>query len=159
MFTVGADFAVKQIEIKDADNGDPITITFQIWDLAGQPQFKEVRKSFYNGAKGALVVFDMTNPESWKNVPHWIQELWSNNGSGRIPFILVGNKLDLKHTVKSYISPKTVNEWKERFEKQYETSVMYIQTSAKTGENVEEAFHALGTQIRDSIIKRSTSTI
>lgn len=157
MFTVGADFAVKQIVLNDPSVGEPISVTFQIWDLAGQPQFKEVRKSFYNGAKGALVVFDVTNPQSWQNVPHWIDELWRNNGSGRIPFILVGNKIDLAKVVKSSIDLKTVKMWKEPFEKQYDVDVPYIRTSAKTGENVENAFHTLAKAIRDSIIKRNST--
>ena len=143
--------------LNDPNVGEPINVTFQIWDLAGQPKFKEVRKSFYNGAKGALVVFDVTNSQSWQSVPHWIEELWRNNGHGRIPFILVGNKIDLANTVKSYINSKTVETWKKEFEHKFNVRLRYIETSAKTGINVESAFHELAKVIRDSIIARSSS--
>ena len=147
--TIGADFVAKKTEI--AGN----SVMFQIWDIAGQPYFKSVRKTYYKGSHGSLVVFDLTNRQSFENVPLWINEVWthnrSNNGGYPIPIVILGNKNDLitqKNPVVSHeeISQQImrINEYTRR---KFNFEINYIPTSAKTGENISEAFKYLATHI------------
>ncbi|MHA1331994.1 MAG: Rab family GTPase [Candidatus Hodarchaeales archaeon] len=82
--TIGADFAIHEEKIGSYH------VKFVIWDLAGQLHFHQVRKLFYKAAHGALIVFDITNPSSFDNIKHWINELWLHNEP--VPFVIVGNK-------------------------------------------------------------------
>ncbi|MHA1451212.1 MAG: GTP-binding protein, partial [Candidatus Hodarchaeales archaeon] len=90
MATIGADFAVKDINIYANK-----IVRFQIWDLAGQQRFDSIRDTYYLGAHVAMIVFDHTRPDSFLNIPKWLNELWIHNGSGPIPFVILGNKTDL----------------------------------------------------------------
>ncbi|MFW9917757.1 MAG: GTP-binding protein [Candidatus Thorarchaeota archaeon] len=148
MMTIGADFASKMI------NAEGRQIKFQIWDLAGQPRFSAVRKLYYRSAVGALVVFDVTTPESLQNVPNWVEELWKHNGSGVLPIILLGNKIDLRHKFAEVVTADQGNAMAEQLaeraiEKDFEVS--YLETSAKTGQNVHQAFQDLGLRIADFV--------
>lgn len=151
MMTIGADFAIKSLEA----NGHQIK--FQIWDLAGQPRFAAVRETYYRGALGALVVFDITAPESFRNVGSWVDDLWKYSGKGQVPLVILGNKLDLRdnyaetvtsdqgNLVAKQISQKCLGEG---------FSVPYLEASAKTGANVNLAFSLLGQQISRFIAQR-----
>ena len=144
MMTIGADFAVKDVDLGGKK------VTFQIWDLAGQPRFQVVRELYYKGALGGLMIFDVTRWDSFQNLPQWINELWRSNGRGCVPLILVGNKTDLRRDDESSISPEYGLEYSltlSEVTKQYGFSIPYIETSAKTGQLVEDAFHALGNYI------------
>ncbi|MFX1513985.1 MAG: Rab family GTPase [Promethearchaeota archaeon] len=98
--TIGADFAVKE------SNVDGNEIKFQIWDLAGQPRFSSVRELYYKGSVGGLLVYDCTRPESYQNLDGWIEELWKNNGRGKLPLVLIANKVDLREENPDSISPE-----------------------------------------------------
>ena len=146
--TIGADFSVKEIKIKI--NKKVITCTYQIWDLAGQVQFHAVRQCYYQGALGAIIMYDITNIESVQSVPIWINELWRNNKLDVTPFILIANKIDLRNEVpqslrteqgKSYAMQLSERTLLHGFE------IPFIETSAKTGENVDRAFQLLGEMI------------
>ncbi len=146
MMTIGADFALKEIAV------NKIPLTFQIWDLAGQPHFKSVRSVYYAGASAGVVVFDITRPRTFANSILWINELWKNSGKGAVPIILLGNKTDLRED-SSLDSSRFVNDEDARkFCKLFslETArykgflVPYLPTSAKTGLNVSKAFDYLG---------------
>ena len=76
VMTIGADFCIKTIDVSGK------TFKFQIWDLAGQPRFDAVRDLYYSGCLGALVIFDLTRPDSYVHLTNWVQELWKNNGMG-----------------------------------------------------------------------------
>ncbi len=142
--TLGADFSVKNETICGEN------ISFQIWDLAGQPVFETIRKMYYRGARGAFIVCDVSNPESVMNIYNWIDELWRNNGQGPIPFVILGNKIDLRYTGEYCISDQTlqgiIKEITTRIEPLH-FNVTYLPTSAKTGENINEAFRLLGMQV------------
>ncbi|MHA1533051.1 MAG: Rab family GTPase [Candidatus Heimdallarchaeota archaeon] len=101
-------------------------ITFQIWDLAGQQRFDVVREVYYRGSSGALLVFDVSNASSFENLPAWLNELTKNNYERIVPIVLIGNKTDLRG---------------------------YLETSAKTGLNVDEAFMLLSKQIESFLDK------
>lgn len=146
LMTMGADFAIKQIKIKDYD------IKFQIWDLAGQSHFSRVRSLYYKGSRGFLLVFDLTRLDSFENSLNWIDELIKNvKNIENLPFVLIGNKADLRdesdpthlnkskgHELSQLISQKINNK---------RMPVPYFETSAKTGKNVLKAFNELGNLI------------
>jgi small GTP-binding protein len=134
--TIGSDFSIANKEIDGSE------IIFQIWDLSGQPSFKIVRTSFYLGTHAALIVFDLTNKQSFEEIENWIVELFQNGNRGNVPIIIVGNKNDLvpqiskeeiEHFLANHadVSDKSVN-------------LHYYETSALTGENVEIVFEILG---------------
>jgi GTPase SAR1 family protein len=96
------------------------------------------------------MIFDVTRWDSFQNLPQWINELWRSNGRGCVPLILVGNKTDLRRDDESSISPEYGLEYSQTLSdvtKQYGFTIPYIETSAKTGQLVEDAFHALGNYI------------
>lgn len=127
--TIGVDFLSKDLKMGEDD------VKLSIWDLAGQASFKFMRKNFYTGAKGALLVFDLTRKESFGEIGTWYDEMMQIIGKP-IPFILIGNKLDL---VKEDESQRMVKQKEaESFSKL--NNGIYIETSAKTGEKVEETF-------------------
>lgn len=140
--TIGADFAVRNIQI------DNKSVKFQIWDLAGQPRYATVRPWYYKSALAGMIVFDVTLPDSFKNLPDWINELWNNNGSGKIPFIIIANKIDLRGGGNE-ISTKMAEEYVKKMNDELKSTgfeITYIETSAKTGENVDAAFTSLARQ-------------
>jgi small GTP-binding protein len=112
-------------------------VRFVIWDLAGQPQFKRVRQSYVSNAEAGILVFDVTRRDTFENIKTWYEEIIKE--SPGINLILVGNKTDL---VDSRVVKK---EEGEALAKQLGLS--YIETSAKTGENIEDAFKMLALQI------------
>ncbi|MHA2253454.1 MAG: GTP-binding protein [Candidatus Kariarchaeaceae archaeon] len=151
--TIGADFAAKHTEMEY--NGKQRTVTFQIWDLAGQQRFESIRSRFFQGSMGGLCIFDITREDSFKNIPRWIEELWKHNGKGVVPIVLIGNKSDLRD--RSSVSEKRAKEYCQEMTKrtsQYGFDVVYIETSAKTGLNIEQAFESMGRKIIDKYYKR-----
>nr|CAI39320.1 rab_C09 [Paramecium tetraurelia] len=125
--TVGVEFANKQLVIDDK------IIKAQLWDTAGQERYRAIISSYYKGASGALIVFDITKQSTFDNVDRWmkVQESTSNE----ISIILVGNKSDLRHLrqVSSDVSSAYASKHK----------IAFLETSAKDGANVNEAFNKL----------------
>ncbi|MFW9993788.1 MAG: Rab family GTPase [Candidatus Odinarchaeota archaeon] len=139
--TVGADFALK------IDNIGGENIKFQIWDLAGQPRFQTVRSVYYSGAKGALLLFDITRRSSFENLNSWVDEIWKHNGSGVIPIVVLGNKYDLRDDFAKCIEESEAREFCSELSEQTKEKgfeIKFLNTSAKTGLNVEESFQTLG---------------
>lgn len=142
--TVGADFAMRD------DNIEGFPIRYQIWDLAGQQRFDGVREAYYTGCVGALLVYDITRSESFYDMPKWINELWTNNGRGRVPIVVVGNKIDLRGKLDNTISSNQGWSFTENLSDLTESDGFlchFIETSAKTGINIPQAFSLLGTNI------------
>ncbi len=142
--TLGSDFASKDIEL-ESEYGHQ-EIRFQIWDLAGQPSFGSIRKAYYKGSIGALLVFDLTNPDSLMNLEQWINEFSNHSGVPNHTIIVLANKSDLKGEItisppeiESYIRKNLLSDGKDAIER-----LRYFETSAKTGQNVNEAFESLG---------------
>lgn len=136
--TLGADFALKETKINNT------TLRWQIWDLAGQQAFHEVRKAYYRGCLGALVVYSVVERETFNSVTKWIEDIWTHSGhQKKIPIILIGNKIDLR-TDSNSSKVVTTDEGKALADK---LGVEFIETSAKTGEKIEEAFEMLGRAI------------
>lgn len=141
MMTIGADFALKESTI------DGRSIKFQIWDLAGQTRFGAVRSVYYLGCLGALLLFDVTRRESFENLQSWIKEIWTHNGKGIIPIVILGNKADLRDQHPDSISNAVAERYCEKLSEQTRPQgfdIRFMETSAKTGLNVGEAFDMLG---------------
>ena len=103
-------------------------IKLQIWDTAGQESFKSITRSYYRGAAGALLVYDITRKETFNHLTRWLEEV-RQNGNPDIMIMLIGNKADLD-------SRRQVStEEGERFAK--ENGLIFLETSAKTAFNVE----------------------
>ncbi len=142
--TIGADFSWAQETVDDT------VYRLQIWDLAGQPSFKNVRSTFYEGAFGALLVYDITRRETFQNLDNWIKELFVNTRQNGVPFVILGNKVDLREQGVECVPVEEAEEWVNKLNEKYADQhirVTFLETSAKTGHNVREAF----TELRKSI--------
>ena len=142
--TIGVDFKIKTFDI------DEKKIKMQIWDTAGQERFKNIIASYYRGAHGILLIFDVTDKDSFKNLSNWLIEI-EKNASKNVLKVLIGNKSDLED--KRVV---TYNQGKE-FADTY--GLKFIETSAKKNLNVTEAFETLGRELMAaSDDKRITKT-
>jgi len=126
--TVGVEFGSKKVKIKSTN------IKAQIWDTAGQERYKSITNAYYKGAKGALVVFDISRKDTFINVDRWIGELKSN-ADKEVSIILIGNKSDLEES-------RQVNQ-DEAKAKAEQYNVAYIETSALQAVNVEKSFNMM----------------
>lgn len=128
--TIGADFLSKTI---DGYPKPDIKCKLQIWDIGGQDRYKFLRASFFDGANGALVVFDISRWHTFKELDDWISDL-REFARKDIPFVLIGNKADLIEDMGVEYDKDSAEDLAKR------ENSMFISTSAKTGENVEDAF-------------------
>ena len=127
--TIGVDFKIKTLEI------DQKKIKMQIWDTAGQERFKNIIASYYRGAHGILLIYDVTEKDSFKNLSNWLIEI-EKNANKNVLKVLIGNKTDLEE--KRVISYNQGKEFADMY------GLKYIETSAKKNMNVREAFETLG---------------
>ena len=143
VMTIGADFAVKKTRIK-TEEGEK-DVKFQIWDLAGQPRFNSVRELYYKGSHGGLLVFDITRRDSFTNLNSWIEELFKNSGRGVMPITVLGNKVDLRDETEDCVTVAEAHEYTEDLKQRLEFNcdIPYLETSAKTGENVDLLFQSI----------------
>ena len=136
--TVGVEFGEKKYEI----NG--LKIKAQIWDTAGQERYRAITSMYYKGAKGGLIVFDLSSKSTFQNVEKWFNEI-KKTADPTINLILIGNKSDLKD--KRQISTE------EGENKAKEMNVAYLETSALNADNVDKAFDLLIQEITKKMKK------
>ncbi len=129
--TLGISITEEEYEIMGTENS---RVKFMIWDLAGQSFFKRARKLYVRDAQSAFLVYDVTKKDSFLTIEQWRNEVIDEDGE--IPFILVANKIDL-------IEERVISEEEGRT-LAGELNCSYIETSAKTAENVRELFKLLG---------------
>ena len=126
--TVGVEFGTRDFKIENN------TVKVQIWDTAGQERYRSITNAYYKGAKGSLLVYDITNPKTFENVDKWLSDL-KTNAEEKISVVLVGNKTDLEGERKI-----TLEQGKEKAEL---FKLAFIETSALNGNNIEKAFNEL----------------
>ena len=137
--TIGVDFKLKTLEV----NGKKVKL--QIWDTAGQERFKNITASYYRGGNGVLVVYDITERESFDNLTSWLIEI-EKNANKNVYKLLIGNKCDLEDKRKV-----TYQEGKDFAES---NGMKFIETSAKDNTKVQEAFELLTSEIMKSAVNK-----
>ncbi|GAA5843958.1 hypothetical protein JCM3766R1_006118 [Sporobolomyces carnicolor] len=126
--TIGIDFLSKTMYLEDR------TVRLQLWDTAGQERFRSLIPSYIRDSSVAVVVYDITNRQSFMNTSKWVDDVRSERGNDVI-IVLVGNKTDL--------NDKRQVTTEEAEQKSKELNVMFIETSAKAGHNVKTMFRKI----------------
>lgn len=141
--TIGIDFKIRTVEL----NGKRVKL--QIWDTAGQERFRTITTAYYRGAMGIILVYDISNEKSFENIKHWIHNI-EEHASSDVEKMILGNKCDMAD--RRQVS-------KDRGEKlAIEYGVKFMETSAKTSLNVEEAFYTLGRDIMHNLNSKTTDS-
>ncbi len=133
--TIGVEFGARLVNISGKQ------IKLQIWDTAGQESFRSITRSYYRGATGALLVYDISRRDTFNHLTRWLDEA-RQHANPKMVIMLIGNKSDLEKREVSY-------EEGEKFAK--ENGLIFLETSAKTAQNVEEAFLKTAQKIFDNI--------
>ncbi|KAJ2056902.1 ras GTPase, partial [Coemansia sp. S2] len=132
--TIGVDFKIRTIELEGK------TVKLQIWDTAGQERFRTITSSYYRGAHGIIVVYDITDNTTFGDVKQWLQEI-DRYASEGVNKLLVGNKRDLEDA--RQVDYTAAKEFADAL------SISFLETSAKESTNVEQAFLTMAKQIKD----------
>ena len=136
--TIGVEYGTANVHI------DNKKIKLQIWDTAGQETFRSIARSYFRGAVGVLLVYDITRRETFTDLINWLEDLWKNNHQYMV-IMLVGNKIDLEE------NREVTKEEAESFAKKHD--LIFIETSAKTSENVNKSFRNTTKIIYQNIIE------
>ncbi|KMZ73255.1 GTP-binding protein YPTM1 [Zostera marina] len=136
--TIGVDFKIKTIDL------DAKVVKLQIWDTAGQERFRTITSSYYRGAHGIIIVYDVTEMETFINVKQWLKEI-NNYASDTVRKVLVGNKCDMleNRAVKTEEAKAFADS----------LGIPFIETSAKDAINVEQAFLTMSAEIKKNMNK------
>jgi len=136
--TIGVEFGARMITITDKQ------VKLQIWDTAGQESFRSITRSYYRGASGALLVYDVTRRETFDHLQSWLDDARQNSNTN-MTIMLIGNKSDLD--AKRQVSTEEGQQFAESH------GLIFLETSAKTAHNVDEAFIGTANVIYDKIQK------
>ena len=138
--TIGLDYRLKTMTLKSGKN-----IKLQIWDTAGQDRFRAITKNYYKGANGIILIYDVTNVQTFENVKNWISQI-KEEANPNVVIYLAGNKIDIpqeERAVKTEEGKEIADEYKLQFK----------ETSAKDGINVNEVFQELVEKIDEVFSK------
>lgn len=141
--TIGVDFKIKTVEL------DGKTVKLQIWDTAGQERFRTITSSYYRGSHGIIIVYDVTDQESFNGVNMWLQEI-DRYATSSVLKLLVGNKCDL--TDKRVVEYDVAKEFADA------NNMPFLETSALDSTNVEEAFLTMAREIKESMAKQKLAS-
>lgn len=146
--TIGVDFKIRTIEL------DSKAIKLQIWDTAGQERFRTISSTYYRGAHGIIVVYDITNNESFNNVKRWLTEI-DKYARENVNKLLVGNKVDLADLE----GDNRLRQVPTAVGKEFADSlkIPFLETSAKTGTFVDTAFLVMANEIKNKMLNTSNS--
>ena len=133
--TIGIDFKIKEVEL------DGLRVKLQIWDTAGQERFRTITVSYFKGAHGILLVYDVSERESFENVQHWVHQI-RDNADERVRMVLVGNKCDRERAVTTDEGQHLADQF----------GVSFFETSAKDNKNVDECYTAIAKETKDALI-------
>ncbi|KTW28020.1 GTP-binding protein ypt2 [Pneumocystis carinii B80] len=142
--TIGIDFKIRTIEL------DGKRIKLQIWDTAGQERFRTITAAYYRGAMGILIVYDVTDEKSFQNVRLWVSNVEQHASEG-VNKILVGNKCDWEE--RRVISEEQGQALAQEF------GIPFLETSAKSNINVDDAFFCLARGIKKRLIDSQENRI
>jgi len=137
--TIGADFLTREINVDDK------VVTLQIWDTAGQERFQSLGNSFYRGADACIMVYDITDKETFDEIESWKNKFMQQanvDNARKYPFLLLGNKSDRDG------DRKVTHHEGEQYAKNY--NMEFFETSAKNGQNIEKAFNEIASIAADS---------
>ena len=134
--TIGVEFGAKNITIDDQ------IFRIQIWDTAGKENFRSITRAYYKNSVCAMLVYDITNRSSFENLQDWLKDIISQSPK-TVLIILLGNKIDLKE--------KREVEYEEGEQFAQKNGLIFMETSAKTGEGVEEIFKKSVQEIKTKI--------
>jgi Ras-related protein Rab-1A len=140
MITIGVDFKIQTIKLDDK------IIKLQLWDTAGQERFRTITSAYYRGANGIIIVFDLSDKETFDHVKIWMAEI--ENYSNDVKLMLIGNKNDIEGS-KRQVSYEDAKEFADKL------GISYIETSAKTSINVKEAFINMAYELKQFYTNRS----
>ena len=129
MSTIGLDYRVKNMQLNTGK-----IVKVQIWDTAGQDRFRAITKNYYKGANGIILIYDITNQQTFENVKNWITQI-KEEANENVCIFLIGNKIDDEEN-----RTVTTEEGKELAK---EFSLPFYETSAKTGVNIDSTFSDL----------------
>jgi len=135
--TIGTKISKKDIMVQGKD-GKPVQLFLMVWDIVGHKSSKKVPATYYAGVEGIIVVFDLTRPETFSDLDFWVNSIMSEKNYSPV-VVLMGNKSDLKDQQK--VTEEELQKMASKL------NAIYFLTSAKTGENVEEAFLKLGNEL------------
>ncbi|EDW07550.1 ras-related protein Rab-35 [Drosophila mojavensis] len=138
--TIGVDFKIRTVEI----NG--LRVKLQIWDTAGQERFRTITSTYYRGTHGVIIVYDVTNGDSFANVRRWLEEI--QNNCDVVNKVLVGNKNDDPDR------KVVITEDAQRFARQMDIEL--FETSAKDNINVEDMFLSITRQVLDHKLRTAS---
>ena len=128
--TIGLDYRLKSMTLKNKKN-----IKLQIWDTAGQDRFRAITKNYYKGANGIILIYDVTNLQTFENVKNWITQI-REEANKNVVIFLAGNKADLPEE-----SRAVQKEDGQKMAEEY--NIPFQETSAKEGININETFQEL----------------
>ena len=128
--TVGVDFFIKELQLEDLN----ASCTLQLWDLGGQERFRHLLESFVMGARGALLLFDLTNMPKIEGILNWVNIVRSHDIN--LPILFIGTKLDLNELIA--VDDESALDIKSTF-----NMIDFLKTSSKTGHNVELVFETI----------------
>jgi Ras-related protein Rab-2A len=134
--TIGVEFGARLVTV------DGKQVKLQIWDTAGQESFRSITRSYYRGAAGALLVYDITRRETFEHLASWLEDA-RQHANPNMTIMLIGNKADLSH--RRAVSVEEGEEFAR------ENGLIFLETSAKTSLNVDEAFIDTAKKIYDKV--------
>eukprot|EP01053_Blabericola_migrator_P009921 Blabericola_migrator_1__9920@NODE_5487_length_749_cov_284_173021_g3549_i0_p1_GENE_NODE_5487_length_749_cov_284_173021_g3549_i0NODE_5487_length_749_cov_284_173021_g3549_i0_p1_ORF_typecomplete_len212_score42_07Ras/PF00071_22/9_2e55Roc/PF08477_13/7_5e25Arf/PF00025_21/5_4e23Gtr1_RagA/PF04670_12/1_2e10GTP_EFTU/PF00009_27/2_7e09SRPRB/PF09439_10/6_3e08FeoB_N/PF02421_18/0_00018MMR_HSR1/PF01926_23/0_00023AAA/PF00004_29/0_0022AIG1/PF04548_16/0_0038RsgA_GTPase/PF03193_16/1_3RsgA_GTPase/PF03193_16/18Septin/ len=141
--TIGVDFRVKFMTAKGKN------LKLAIWDTAGQERFRTLTSTYYKGAHGIILVYDVSDPESFKALSHWLAEIKKHSTNPNAILVLIANKIDRRPRSDAGQDGQWVSR-KDGEDFAIENSMLFVETSAKTNEGIEQAFEELVLKIVES---------
>ena len=141
IMTVGAECNIVERKVKDK-NGDEVNVKIKIWDSPGQERFESIVLSSLKNSQGIFLVFDITSRPSFDDLKKWITKVEQAQDPKTFPFIIIANKIDLKE--KSEVSSEEAQAFANKY------NLPLFETSAKSGQGVEEAFQTLIQKVYDN---------
>lgn len=134
--TIGVDFKIRTFDLNNK------TVKLQIWDTAGQERFKTITSSYYKGAHGIIMTYDITDRQSFRDIENWLTEV-EKHANEKVNKLLVGNKCDLESQ-----RQVTFEEGKAYAD---QLGIKFIETSAKNSVNVDNAFFTMANEIKERV--------